>query len=67
MIFIPSLPKIGLGIQNLMGWKHRQHCDSISRISFFLIREVGWRLLYNGLTDTPMFVNLLRLSDLSVS
>jgi hypothetical protein len=67
MIFITSLTKIGSGTQKLMGEKHRHHCDFSSQILFFLIRIVGWKLLYNSLTDTPIFVNLLRLFDVSVS
>jgi hypothetical protein len=45
IIYIPSIIKIGLGIQNLIGedgQKHRQHGDFISiLVYFFKIRNVG--------------------------
>jgi hypothetical protein len=40
MIYIPSLIKIGSGIQKLIGGIHRQQGDLISFVSFFKIRKV---------------------------
>jgi hypothetical protein len=41
MINVPSLIKIGSGIQNLTGRIHRQQRDLISLLYFFKIRKVG--------------------------
>jgi hypothetical protein len=35
VIYIPSVIKIGSGIQKLMGGIHRQHGDRISLLYFF--------------------------------
>jgi hypothetical protein len=43
MIYIPDFIKIGSGIQKLIGdvYRHRQHGDRISLLSFFKLRKVG--------------------------
>jgi hypothetical protein len=55
VIYVPSLIKIGSGIQKLIGEdtrthiqtnKHRQQRDLISLFYFFKIRKVGSKYLY---------------------
>jgi hypothetical protein len=39
VIYIPSFIKIGSGIQELIGGRHRQQGDLISLVYFFKIRK----------------------------
>jgi hypothetical protein len=42
MIYIPSFTKICSDIQNLIGRMHGQHGNSISLLTFFKIKKVGY-------------------------
>jgi hypothetical protein len=48
VIYVPSLIKIGLGIQKLIRGIHRQQGDLISLILFFQNKESRLKSIYEG-------------------